>query len=35
MVNNKTTVIEVMNTMYHIDSISKKNKDYLLSREVK
>lgn len=35
MVNNKTTVMEVMNTTYQIDSILKKNKDYLLSREVK
>lgn len=35
MVNNKTTVMEVMNTLHLIDSILKKDKDYLLSREVK
>lgn len=35
MVNNKTTAMEIMNTMYQIDSILKKNKDYLLPREVK
>ena len=35
MVNNKTTVTEVMNTIYQIDSILKIYKDYLLSREVK
>ena len=29
MVNNKTTVMEVMNTIYQIDLILKKNKDTL------
>lgn len=29
MVNNKTTVMEVMNTMYRIDSILKKDTDTL------
>ena len=29
MVNNKTTVMEIMNTMYQIDSILKKDTDTL------
>lgn len=35
MVNSKTTVMEVMNTLHLIDSILKKDTDYLLSMEVK
>ena len=40
MVNNKTTVMEVMNTIYQLDSILKKNTETLwqtvdIEREVK
>ena len=40
MVNNKTTVMEVMNTIYQFDSILKKNTETLwhtvdIEREVK
>ena len=40
MVNNKTTVMEVMKTIYQIDSILKKNTETLwqtvdIEREVK